>query len=155
MIYFSVIKQTDKFKIMTNKQITSELNKARTAINNLPEEHSLAPEWYRENNSRMAGQSFNAMWATECGELTRSKLPSVLKRMQAAVQAKRQAWLIANTTYVARSMDRSKFFIVLTQEMNGKYGWFESTFKSYNLPEYFTGYILKEGVNMDEYFSIK
>lgn len=82
---------------MHSKQINSEIKKAKQAIDSLPLNHSLAPESYKEElrdnakhmscggmfnySPRNAGQSYNAMWAEQCGELTLSKLSKVLRRM--------------------------------------------------------------------------
>lgn len=58
----------------------------------------------------------------------------------------RNKWLEENCDYVVRSTER--LFIEEKREMNGKYGWFDSSFKSYNLTEYYTGYTLKEGAKL-------
>ncbi|GHT02078.1 hypothetical protein AGMMS49525_04860 [Bacteroidia bacterium] len=41
------------------------------------------------------------------------------------------------------SNNRGEWFIELDREMNGKYGWFSSYGKSYNMTEYYTGYSFK------------
>jgi hypothetical protein len=204
---------------ITIKKIEKEIAAAKAAIENLPAEHRLAPFDYR-CGGRRAGQSYNAMFAEERGELTKSKLPAVLRRMlecgyasstmwhhtgqfkghmnetlffagcdfdlegyenylnnkeaidsqrNAAAIAKaeaqalrlklegdanamREAWLQANCNYVTRVTRR--LFVEKAQEMNPKYGWFDSKYKSYNLTQYYTGWELKEGVNTDEYYAI-
>jgi hypothetical protein len=221
---------------MTPKQIQKEIDAAKKALENIAPDHKLAPESFkdelRENaremrcggmfnySPRKAGQSYNAMYAEQRGELTKSKLPAVLKRILAAgfaqtsmwhhtgmfkghmneteffaacdfdldgysnyllnkdeIEAERAAeanrkeqqrlayevrkkeiadqktaWLKENCNYVERVQRR--LFVEDKREMNGKYGWFDSSSKSYNMPEYFTGWELKEGVNEQEYYEI-
>jgi hypothetical protein len=55
-----------------------------------------------------------------------------------------QKWLGKNIsaekiTKRTRLSKKPENFVTTLTEMNGKYGWFESSFKSYNLPEYYTG----------------
>lgn len=219
------------------KNIEKEITAAKKALANMPTDHELAPESFKESlrddaremscggmfrtSPRKAGQSYNAMYAESRGELTKSKLPAVLrrmldagfahtdmwhhtgifkgkmnstdfyaacdfdlngyenylnnkeeidaKRMKAAakkavgalriaeererVNARRLEWLKENAEYVVRSS--SRLFIEEKREMNGKYGWFDSSSKSYNLPEYFTGWKLNEGADANEYHNIK
>jgi hypothetical protein len=61
-------------------------------------------------------------------------------------------WLNENCEYIIRSTDR--LFVEEKREMNGKYGWFDSSRKNYNLPEYFTGWKLRENAKQEEYFKI-
>lgn len=83
------------------KAIQKEISIAKKAIEKLPANHSLAPEHFKQElrdnaeemrcggmfnySARKAGQSYNAMWAEQYGELTKSKLPAVLKRMLEAI----------------------------------------------------------------------
>lgn len=46
------------------------------------------------------------------------------------------------------------FYFVTAREMEGKYGWFDSTYKSYNLPEYFSGYEFESEEKYREYLNI-
>lgn len=217
-------------------QIQKEIAAAKKALEKIAETHQLAPESFKEDlrdnaremscggmfnySPRKAAQSYNAMYAEQCGELTKSKLPAVLRRMldsgfanstmwhhtgmfkghmnetlffaacdfdlagyenylnnKAEVDAQRaedvkakeekaaqyrvaeleiaerkNAWLKENCNFVTRVTRR--LFVETAQEMNGKYGWFDSRLKSYNMTEYFTGYELKEGANTSEYYSI-
>lgn len=221
---------------MENKKITKEIAAAKKAIASLPQTHELAPESWKEelrneardmscggmfrSSPRKAGHSYNAMYAEGRGELTKSKLPAVLKRMVEAgfahstmwhhtgqfkghmnetlfyagkdfditgyenylwnkeeIDSQREAdekvkqkkaseekeirmqidelkkeWLRENCNYVTRVTRR--LFIEDAREMSGKFGWFDSSTKSYNLTEYFTGWELKEGVEANEYYSI-
>lgn len=45
--------------------------------------------------------------------------------------------------------------LLTDREMNGKYGWFDSTYKSYNMPEYFSGWEFESEEKRNEYFNIK
>lgn len=49
-------------------------------------------------------------------------------------------FLQANAKKVERVTTQPKFFYKTAQEMNGKYGWFDSTYKSYNMTEYYSGW---------------
>lgn len=51
-------------------------------------------------------------------------------------------FLQANAKKIKRTTSRSRptFFYQTAQEMNGKYGWFDSSYKSYNMTEYFSGW---------------
>jgi hypothetical protein len=221
---------------MTTQQVAKEINAAKKAIANLPADHQLAPEAWKESlredardmscggmfrtSPRKAGQSYNAMYAEQRGELTKSKLPAVLRRMLDAgfastsmwhhtgqfkghmnrtdfyagcdfdlsgyeyylfnkevvdvkrlkaatkklvralresfekqlVIARRMEWLKVNAEYVVRTT--SRLFIEEKREMNGKYGWFDSSSKNYNLTEYFTGWKLNAGSDAAEYNAI-
>lgn len=53
----------------------------------------------------------------------------------------RQEFLTANATKVARVAERPQFLFETDKEMQGKFGWFSSYGKSYNLPEYYTGWV--------------
>lgn len=200
----------------------AEIKKAKEALSNLPENHALAPQSFKDEirmfqGGRKAGQSYNAMYAEQRGEVTKSKLPAVLKRIvdagyahstmwhhtgmfkgymnetlfyaandfdlegyehylknkdsvdtqrsaeamkKADEQARREqrineleqiksAWLKEHADYVVRT-PTNDLFITDKREMNGKYGWFDSSGKSYNMPEYFTGWRLKPGLNYRE-----
>jgi len=52
----------------------------------------------------------------------------------------KQEFLKANAKKVERVTTQPSFFYKTTQEMNGKYGWFDSSYKSYNMTEYFSGW---------------
>lgn len=64
-------------------------------------------------------------------------------------------FLTANAKRVERITNRPMFFYKTAQEMNGKYGWFDSTYKSYNLPEYFSGWEFESEEMYHEFFKIK
>lgn len=53
----------------------------------------------------------------------------------------RQEFLTAHATKVARVAERPQFFFETDKEMQGKFGWFSSYGKSYNMTEYYTGWV--------------
>jgi hypothetical protein len=55
-------------------------------------------------------------------------------------EAKRQAFLLQNATKKERITSKGIWFYETNREMNGKYGWFSSYGKSYNMTEYYTGW---------------
>ena len=56
------------------------------------------------------------------------------------LEARRLEFLQKNAKKVERTTNRPTFFYKTAQEMNGKYGWFDSTYKSYKMTEYFSGW---------------
>lgn len=63
-------------------------------------------------------------------------------------------YLKANAEFVERVRDEPIYFHLTTREMNGKYGWFDSTYKSYNLPEYYTGWKFESQEKYNEFLQI-
>jgi hypothetical protein len=59
-------------------------------------------------------------------------------------QERQNAYLHANAKKVVRSATRPMFFVETAREMQGKHGWFDSYGKTYNLPEYYSGWELSE-----------
>lgn len=53
---------------------------------------------------------------------------------------KKQAFLKENAKSVSRAAMRPEFFYETNKEMDGKFGWFSSYGKSYNMPEYYSGW---------------
>ena len=49
---------------------------------------------------------------------------------------------------------KPNYFYQTAQEMNGKYGWFDSTYKSYNLTEYYSGYSFASQELLNEFKNI-
>ena len=49
-------------------------------------------------------------------------------------------FLKENATYKEKLLERPKFFHELAVYQKGKYGWFDCSEKSYNLPKYYSGY---------------
>jgi hypothetical protein len=52
-------------------------------------------------------------------------------------------YLKAYAKRVVRISEKPEYFYETDKEMNGKYGWFSSYGKSYNLPEYYTGWVFE------------
>lgn len=64
-------------------------------------------------------------------------------------------FLQANAKKIERVTTQPKFFYKTAQEMNGKYGWFDSTYKSYNMTEYFSGWEFESEEKYHEFLNIK
>lgn len=71
------------------------------------------------------------------------------------LEFRRLDFLQANAKKVERISNRPTYFYLTAREMNGKYGWFDSTYKSYNLPEYFSGWEFESEEIYNEFLSIK
>ena len=67
----------------------------------------------------------------------------------------RLEFLQANAKKVERTTTRPTFFYKTAQEMNGKYGWFDSSYKSYNMTEYFSGWEFESEEKYHEFLKIK
>ena len=63
-------------------------------------------------------------------------------------------FLKANAKRVERVTSQPMFFYKTAQEMNGKYGWFDSSYKSYNMTEYFSGWEFTTEEMYHEFFKI-
>jgi len=59
-----------------------------------------------------------------------------------------------NAKKVERVETKPNYFYQTAQEMNGKYGWFDSTYKSYNLAEYYTGWEFANQELLNEFLKI-
>lgn len=64
-------------------------------------------------------------------------------------------FLQANAKKVDRVKNTPTFFYETAREMEGKYGWFDSTYKSYNLPEYFSGWEFESEEKYHKFLNIK
>ena len=53
--------------------------------------------------------------------------------------------------YVSRVITQPKWFYKTQQEMNGKYGWFDSSDHDYNLTEYYSGWKFRSKRKYDEF----
>lgn len=71
------------------------------------------------------------------------------------LEARRLEFLQTNAKKVERVSSRPVYFYLTGREMNGKYGWFDSTYKSYNLPEYFSGWEFESEEKYNEFLNIK
>ena len=72
-----------------------------------------------------------------------------------SLEARKLEFLQANAKKVERVTKTGMFFYKTAQEMNGKYGWFDSTYKSYNMTEYFSGWEFESEVLYHEFNNIK
>ena len=72
-----------------------------------------------------------------------------------SLEARQLEFLQVNATKVERVSSMPTFFYKTAQEMNGKYGWFDSTYKSYNMTEYFTGWAFEIEEKYREFLNIK
>ena len=72
-----------------------------------------------------------------------------------SIEQQKQEFLTANATKVTRVSTRPKYFYETNKEMQGKYGWFSSYGKSYNLPEYYTGWEFSEEQAYLKFINIK
>jgi len=76
------------------------------------------------------------------------KLNEILKQ-------KRIEFLKANAKRVERTLTKPEYFFLTETEMNGKYGWFDSSKHSYNLPEYYSGWEFDSLEKLTEFNNIK
>lgn len=81
------------------------------------------------------------------------------KRIAAETQKNKeqlqQEFLKENAKKVVRVTNIPEFFYEINREMNGKYGWFSSYGKSYNLPEYYTGWSFESQEKYNEFLNLK
>lgn len=71
------------------------------------------------------------------------------------LEISKQEFLQANAKRVERCSVMPPFFYLTAREMNGKYGWFDSTYKSYNLPEYYSGWEFEMLESLNEFLALK
>lgn len=70
------------------------------------------------------------------------------------LEAKKQEFLKNNAKKVERLSEQPEFFYETEREMDGKYGWFSSYGKSYNLPEYYTGWKFESKEKLEQFYKI-
>jgi len=110
------------------------------------------PEWHHSGfySGKMGRTYFFADYqvqdlAAKWGLIQEIKAQKAARLKEAQDKAGRQnAFLHANAIKRIRITNRPMYFIQTAQEMQGKHGWFDSYGKSYNLPEYFSGWELTE-----------
>lgn len=87
------------------------------------------------------------------GFLNSKKQKEKAKIEAAKLNKKRIEFLSKNATNVNRVLKENlpPYFYETNREMNGKYGWFSSYGKSYNMTEYFSGYSFKTKTMLDKY----
>jgi hypothetical protein len=72
-----------------------------------------------------------------------------------AFETRKLEFLQAHAKKIVRTLSKPENFYVTDQEMNGKYGWFDSRYKSYNMPEYFTGWAFESFEKYKEFLDLK
>lgn len=70
------------------------------------------------------------------------------------LEKRRLDFLQANAKKVERTSEKPKYFYITAREMNGKYGWFDSTHKDYNLTEYYSGWSFESEEKEKEFYAI-
>lgn len=86
-------------------------------------------------------------------EISKHEKRIALKREKNRDQLK-QEFLENNATKVTRVSEKPVLFYETLREMNGKYGWFDSYGKSYNLPEYYSGWEFDSKEKYDEFMKL-
>lgn len=66
----------------------------------------------------------------------------------------KQTFLNKYAERVIRVTEQPKYFYETDREMDGKYGWFSSYGKSYNMTEYYSGWKFKSEKKYKEFYSI-
>jgi len=77
------------------------------------------------------------------------------EQIKKELECKKFEFLQKNAKKVERVTNKPTFFYKTSQEMNGKYGWFDSSYKSYNMPEYFSGWEFESQKEYQEFLNIK
>lgn len=77
------------------------------------------------------------------------------EQLKKELEAKKLDFLSANATKKVRVSTKGMFFYETNREMDGKYGWFCSYGKLYNMTEYFTGWEFESEEKYNEFFNIK
>ena len=94
-------------------------------------------------------------WEAYAEKVSTSKtIAKIVADERKSVEARRFEFLQANATEVIRVVSIPPFFYKTAQEMNGKYGWFDSTYKSYKMPEYYSGYKFETEEKYQEFLNI-
>jgi hypothetical protein len=70
------------------------------------------------------------------------------------LEKRKLEFLQVNAKKIERVTNRPNFFYITSREMNGKYGWFDSYGKDYNLTEYFSGWEFKSEEKEKEFYAI-
>lgn len=109
---------------------------------------------YFLNASQIAEIAAN--WQSFCekyeADLADAKKAQETKRL---LEIRKQDFLSQNAKNVVRTESPAMFFYETNKEMNGKFGWFSSYGKSYNMTEYYTGWEFESEEKYHEFFNIK
>lgn len=91
--------------------------------------------------------------------LEKLKLSKIAAKNAAEVkknlEARKLEFLQSNAKRFERVTKETRLMYVTEREMCGKHGWFDSTNKSYNLTEYYSGWEFESEEKYHEFFSIK
>jgi len=71
------------------------------------------------------------------------------------LEERKLEFLKANAKSISRTTNQPTFFYETGKEMNGKYGWFSSYGKSYNMTEYYSGWEFESKEMYQEFLSLK
>lgn len=74
---------------------------------------------------------------------------------KSTLEARKLVFLQKYAKKLERVENKPIFFYQTAQEMNGKYGWFDSTYKSYNMTEYYSGWEFESEERFHEFIAIK
>jgi hypothetical protein len=95
-------------------------------------------------------------WDAFSEKLNLSKIAAkIAAEEKKTLEARKLDFLQANAKKVERTTKRPAFFYQTAQEMNGKYGWFDSTYKSYKMTEYYSGWEFESEEKYQEFLNIK
>ena len=95
-------------------------------------------------------------WGAYCEKLELSKVASKnAAEEKKNIEVRKLEFLQANAKKIERVTNRPMFFYQTAQEMNGKYGWFDSRFKSYNMTEYFSGWEFESQEKYHQFLNLK
>lgn len=95
-------------------------------------------------------------WDAYCEKLQISKVAAKnAAEEKRNLEARQQEFLKANAKRFERVRNTPEHSFTTSREMNGKYGWFDSTHKSYNLPEYFSGWAFESEAKYHEFLNLK
>lgn len=64
----------------------------------------------------------------------------------------RKKFLEENAVFMHRVSEKPVYFFQTAQEMDGKYGWFDSKGKNYKLPEFYSGWKFSEKENYNYFY---
>lgn len=74
---------------------------------------------------------------------------------QKSLEERKEIFLQENAKKITRVENPPIWFYETNKEMNGKFGWFSSYGKHYNMTEYYTGWEFKTEEKYHEFFNIK
>lgn len=94
-------------------------------------------------------------WAAYSEKLELSKIAAKnAAEVKKGLEVRKLEFLQANAKKIERVTNRPMFFYQTAQEMNGKYGWFDSRYKSYNMTEYFSGWEFEIEAKYHEFLNL-